>query len=79
MELVHVLNTAKNIPALNESVLPEMFIFSVQVGQSFQENVTPFVGSSDGARKEQKDQEQEPQPQKSCLYIPLDALELQQH
>lgn len=66
MELVHVLNTAKNIPALNESVLPEMFIFSVQVGQSFQENVTPFVGSSDGARKE-ADQEQEAQPQKSCL------------
>lgn len=72
MELVHVPNAAKNIPALNESVLPEMFISSVQMGQSFQENVTPF-----GAGKK-ADQEQE-QPQKSCLYIPLAPLELQYH
>lgn len=64
MELVHVPNAAKNIPALNESVLPEMFIFSVQMGQSFQENVTPFVAGKEA------DQEQE-QPQKSCIYIPL--------
>lgn len=61
VELVHVPNTAKNIHALNESVLSEMFIFSVKMGQSFQENVTPFVRPSDVAGKE-ADQEQETQP-----------------
>lgn len=59
MELVHVPNTAKNIHVLNESVLSEVFIFSFEMGQSFQENVTPFVRPSDAAGK---DQEQETQP-----------------
>lgn len=59
MELVHVPNTAKNIHVLNESVLSEMFIFSFEMGQSFQENVTPFGRPSDAAGK---DQEQETQP-----------------
>lgn len=61
MELVHVPNTAKNIHVLNESVLSEVFIFSFEMGQSFQENVTPFVRPSDVAGKE-VDQEQETQP-----------------
>lgn len=50
-----------------------MFIFSVQMGQSFQENIISLV---DG---EESDQEQETQPQKSCLYVPMDPLELQYH